>query len=226
MKAAVSCRPGRIACIRRWSSSLSIRLKVWRRSITAAEPSPRAACSREIRWRSTSTCFCTEVEIAEFLGKRILHRRQRLHGRAHQIERGGALVAFRPAGERMAAEVARQADARGQHGAMLPLPAGHPVGGVFDEGGETHHGSGSWKSRKLEEKDHTLTSFEVADFVADAGGLLVAFGGDGLIEARAEFFEALVEDLHGHQPGGTLPMCEVPLCMPRTIWPTSSAKVA
>ena len=38
-----------------------MRLNVCRRSITAPEPSPRAACSREIRWRSTSTCFCTEV---------------------------------------------------------------------------------------------------------------------------------------------------------------------
>ncbi len=40
---------------------------------------------------------------------------------------------------------------------------------------------------------------EVTDFIADAGGFLVAFGGDRLIEARAEFFDALMEDLHGHQ---------------------------
>ena len=109
--------------------------------------------------------FLHRAEVAEFLGKRVLHRRQGFDGRAHQFERGGALFAFRPTGKRMAAEVAGQADARGQHGTMLRLPAGHPIGGVFDEGGEAHHGadcrtgsgrsasagvwSGTWSSPRL-----------------------------------------------------------------------------
>ena len=87
-------------------------------------------------------------QIAEFMGKRALHRRQSLHRRAHQIQRGGALLALRPAGERLAAQVAGEADPRGQHRAVIPLPPGHPVGGMFDQGGETHHGLGkiSWFS--------------------------------------------------------------------------------
>lgn len=45
---------------------------------------------------------------------------------------------------------------------------------------------------------------EVADFVADAGGFFVAFGGDGLVEPRAEFFEPLVEHLHCHETSRNL----------------------
>jgi hypothetical protein len=45
---------------------------------------------------------------------------------------------------------------------------------------------------------------KVADFVADAGGLLVAFGGDGLIEFGTEFFETLMENLHGHETSRNL----------------------
>ena len=42
-------------------------------------------------------------------------------------------------------EIARKADAGSKHGTMLPVPAGHPIGGVFDESGETHHSVSSVK---------------------------------------------------------------------------------
>jgi hypothetical protein len=46
--------------------------------------------------------------------------------------------------------------------------------------------------------------FKVTDFIADTGGLLVALGGDRLVEVGAEFFEPLVEDLLGHEALGNL----------------------
>jgi hypothetical protein len=49
-------------------------------------------------------------EVAEFLGKRVFHRWQRLDGGPHEIQSGGALITFCPSGERMTAQVAGQAD--------------------------------------------------------------------------------------------------------------------
>ncbi len=84
--------------------------------------------------------FLHRSEIAKFLRESVLHGRQCFDCGTHQIEGGGALVTFRPAGEWVATQVSRQPDAGGENGAMLPVPAGHPVGGVFDESGKTHHG--------------------------------------------------------------------------------------
>ena len=50
----------------------------------------------------------------------------------------------------------------------------------------------------------TFDLVQVADFVANAGGLLVAFGSDRLIEPRAELLDPLVTELNRHQTFGNL----------------------
>lgn len=46
--------------------------------------------------------------------------------------------------------------------------------------------------------DSRSVAAKPTDFVADVRSLLVAFGGDGVIESGAKFFEPLVEDAAGH----------------------------
>jgi hypothetical protein len=79
-------------------------------------------------------------EIAELLRKGILHGRQRFDGGAHHFKSGGALITGCPAGERVTAKISREADPGSEDGTMLLLTAGHPIGRVFDECGESHHG--------------------------------------------------------------------------------------
>ena len=66
---------------------------------------------------------------------------------------------------------------------MLPLAAGHPIGGVLDESGEAHH---------VDFKISDFRLVEVADFISDSSGFFVAFRGDRLFETRAEFFDPLI----------------------------------
>src|SRR2546421_8474869 len=62
--AELSCRPGRNACMRRWSSSLIItqRFSSWFR--TSPLPTPLAWCSRLIKWRSTRICFSITLRLS------------------------------------------------------------------------------------------------------------------------------------------------------------------
>ena len=222
--------------MRRWSSSLSMRLNVWRRSMTTAQPSPRAACSREMRWRSTSTCFCTGLRSpSSWENASFIAGRASTAGRM-QVERGGALFAFAPSRETDGGGgCAPGGCARSARHRAPPARRSSSRRGVLIEGGETHHGGSQaeWIRSSRGSADGVAGlafqigfGLEVADFIADAGGFLVAFGGDRLFEARRGVPRAA-----GGGPAwpsgraGTLPMCEVPWCMPRTIWPTSSPKV-
>src|SRR6266511_1524273 len=59
-----SCKPGRSACMRKWSSSLIITQSVSSLFSTSPLPTFLAACSRLTRWRSTRICLSIAVRLS------------------------------------------------------------------------------------------------------------------------------------------------------------------